>query len=125
MENNISGNEENTSENQNSYSKDSSDQKDSTSANNNPALNPETMHKNADTDPNRYSNFGRDDSASDGSDNADSPENDSNPDYTGHYSVEDDRLSDIDHTLGVKPHTDTESGRRQTENEKEGFSDGL
>ena len=87
----------------------------------------ENMRRNADTDPNRYSNFNRDDTASDGSENVESPSNDQNAHYTGHsYSNEDDskenRPFGSDSTNIEQSHPNKSS---LTENDKDGFFEGL
>ena len=81
--------------------------------------NPEMMHRNADTDPNRYSNFTRDDSASDGSDNIESPSNEIDASGLEHYSLEDDRYVDIT----LKSIKDEKNAL--TEDDKDSFFEGL
>ncbi len=81
--------------------------------------NAEHMHRNADTDPNRYSNFARDDSASGGSDNIESPSTEMNASGLDHYSLEDDRYGDI------ASHSIADEKNPLTEDDKDSFFEGL
>ena len=90
----------------------------------NDLTNPENLPHNLDTDPNRYSSFSRDDSASDGSDNIQSPANDAEitKHNVEHYSVEDER------NLGKQlENSDKEDAdeNRLSEDDKDGFFEGL
>ena len=84
----------------------------------------ENMRRNADTDPNRYSNFKKDDNAPDESENI----NEHNRAYTGHsYSKEDDFRDES------RPFEESKSNIEQqqsdkaplTGDDKDGFFEGL
>lgn len=88
----------------------------------------ENMRRNADTDPNRYSNFNRDDTASDGSENIESPSNDHSGNYTGHsYSTEDDFREENGPFGEHKNHIDQQNSDKAPRNDggKDSFFEGL